>query len=178
MTRRLLCGSLVLVIWGCGGKPTPPTVPVNGSVMYHGEPVAEAIVTFSPMTAGEGNFPAFAKTDAQGRFSLRTAIDGSTDKHGAVEGTYIITVSKISRSEPTAIKGAKSPGEIRKRLAANQQSRSGPTKEKAADTREPSAGSGARELDSAIPLRYQNTSASPLRRVVPGDSYDFVLTDQ
>ncbi|MDX1966098.1 MAG: hypothetical protein SFV23_02900 [Planctomycetaceae bacterium] len=178
MTRRLLCGSLVLVIWGCGGKPTPPTVPVTGSVTYQGEPVAGAIVAFSPITPGAGSFTAFGTTDEQGRFALRTAIDGATDKDGAVEGAYIVTISKTSRSESPVIGSAKSPDEVRERLAANRENRSRPPTSRAGVSQNRSTGNAVRELENVIPLRYQNTTGSPLRRVVPGDSYDFVLTDE
>ncbi len=73
---------------GCGGRGGgPATVPATGMVLFQGKPVEGAHVTFSPQAAG--GHAAFARTDAEGRFTLMT-IGGS----GAVPGAYGVTVAK------------------------------------------------------------------------------------
>jgi len=82
--------ALTIILSGCSTKPDnrPRRVPVTGTVLYKGQPVANATVLFEPAN----DTPAAAgKTDAQGRYHLETF--GSAD--GAVPGDYKITVRKV-----------------------------------------------------------------------------------
>jgi hypothetical protein len=89
------CGMLCLL--GCGGGGGDPdreeTVPVSGIVTYKGDPVEGANVAFVPnitpgqMTNMKG---AFGRTDASGRFQLRTY----EADDGAIPGSYKVTVTK------------------------------------------------------------------------------------
>lgn len=85
--RWPVCVLLLVPLTGCGKKDEnlPKTYPTSGVVMYKGNPVAEAQVTFHPQ--GQGN-PATGRTEANGRFILTTydALDG------AVPGTHVVTV--------------------------------------------------------------------------------------
>ncbi|MEO1980513.1 MAG: hypothetical protein ABGZ24_08345, partial [Fuerstiella sp.] len=47
-TRILHCmaGLSLVIMTGCGGSDRPATYPVSGSVLYNGEPVAGASVSF------------------------------------------------------------------------------------------------------------------------------------
>ncbi len=80
-----LCGSFLLLLAGCG-KGKPETVPVTGEVIYKNGPVEGAEVTFAP----EGAALAMGRTDAAGKFTLRTFEEGD----GAVPGSHRVTVVK------------------------------------------------------------------------------------
>jgi hypothetical protein len=103
LRRLVYCGAafvaaaLALQLGGCGSN-RPDTVPVTGTVLYRGQPVAYAIVNFIP----EGTRPASAKTDEQGRFSLLTFAPGD----GSVLGVHTVVVCKFERApggDPDAI---------------------------------------------------------------------------
>lgn len=99
--------TLSLIAYGCGGGGSSglATDPVTGSVKYKGAAVADATVTFIPLT---GTVPlgskdpatagrtAVAKTDASGEFKLTTV----KPNDGALPGDYKITVTKIESSAP------------------------------------------------------------------------------
>jgi hypothetical protein len=74
---------------GCAKKDTRPArVPVSGTVLHKGQPVAQATVIFEPV----GNTPAAAgETDAAGRFQLTTFDTGD----GAVPGEYKVAIRKV-----------------------------------------------------------------------------------
>ena len=80
--------SLTMVA-GCGGGPAVPPVPVSGQVIYNGEPVEDAHVTFHWAGEAQGR-SASGKTGSDGRFTLTTYSTGD----GAVPGDYVVTVSK------------------------------------------------------------------------------------
>lgn len=65
----------------------PKVVPVTGTVLYNGQPLANATVTFTNSSAGRS---AFANTDANGNFTLTTFKSGD----GAVPGLQQVTVRK------------------------------------------------------------------------------------
>jgi hypothetical protein len=77
------------LVWGCGKTDTRARrVPVSGTVLYKGQPAAEATVLFDPV----GNTPAATgKTDASGRYQL-TTFDAND---GAVPGEYKVVVRKV-----------------------------------------------------------------------------------
>ena len=74
---------------GCGPKDTRVRrLPASGTVLYKGEPVADAEVVFD----SGGSSPAAAgKTDASGRFQLTTF----DTNDGAVPGDYKVAVRKV-----------------------------------------------------------------------------------
>ena len=74
---------VVLVAAGCGGRATPPTAPVSGRVIFAGNPVTDATITFTP---AKGR-PATGSIDADGRFSLSTF----RPNDGAVTGLHRVT---------------------------------------------------------------------------------------
>ena len=77
---------------GCGGSDQPEVYPVSGTVIFQGEPIADASVRFIP---NEGP-PASGQTDASGRFTLRTF----EDDDGAVAGEHTVLVSKTEQVDP------------------------------------------------------------------------------
>jgi hypothetical protein len=97
--RRWWAGSLaavaLLAAVGCGGG----TATVGGVVTLDGKPLEGAVVTFSP-TGGDPNGGvggSSGRTDAEGRYTLRTVID---DKPGAAVGKHRVVISKFGGTDP------------------------------------------------------------------------------
>jgi len=82
----------VALLAGCG-KGKPETTPVTGEVVYQGAPVEGAEVAFAP----DGGALARGRTDASGKFTLRTFADGD----GALPGNHRVTVVKNVGSPAT-----------------------------------------------------------------------------
>ncbi len=78
-----------LIMAGCGSGVT--LVPVTGVVTLDGRTVEDAAVMFVP--AGENLLPATGKTDAAGKFTLKT-----NGKDGAMPGDYTVTVTAVKVS--------------------------------------------------------------------------------
>jgi hypothetical protein len=90
MRFRLIFLGLVLTAFGCGGGPR--IVPVSGQVTLDGQPLADAQVVFRPDSTELNPGPAsHGKTDAEGRFVLRTM----DDHDGAVVGPHKVRVSVV-----------------------------------------------------------------------------------
>jgi len=88
MRHRLLFLGLMIAAWGCGGKPR--IVSVSGQVTWDGKPLPDAHVVFRPDSKEVYPGPASSgKTDAQGRFTLRTV----EDRDGAVVGPHRVRIS-------------------------------------------------------------------------------------
>ena len=86
----VLCGLSAFTVVGCGGGASgrPDLYPVSGTVMYNGEPVEGATVSFMAEGAPRA---ATGVTNAEGKFQL-TTFDVND---GAVPGTHTVTVSKM-----------------------------------------------------------------------------------
>ena len=83
--KAVVLGILGLMIMsGCG--PSAGTVPVRGTVLVDGEPVAGVTVQFSPVT---GERPSTGFTDALGQFVLRY----NKDIAGVLPGRQNVTFS-------------------------------------------------------------------------------------
>ena len=87
------CVLSILLGWGCSQGPEenpnwPKRVPASGTVLYQGKPVEGAEVTF---TATSANSTGAAKTDADGRFSLTTYIEGD----GVVPGPQAVAIRRV-----------------------------------------------------------------------------------
>jgi hypothetical protein len=88
-----ICVGLVAFL-GCGtGTDNPPTYPVTGTVTLKGKPVAGADIVFVPSTPDA--LAAFAKSDAEGKFAMRTFEPGD----GAVTGSYKVKVMKLEQGD-------------------------------------------------------------------------------
>lgn len=88
-------GWCLVTVLGCSGSSS--LVQVEGVVTLGGQPLPEATVVLSPVTAA-GPGPFVGTTDAQGRFSLSPSAE--PDWAGAAPGTYRLTISTI-KVEPT-----------------------------------------------------------------------------
>lgn len=93
---RLLCFP-ILVAAGCGrGGANIDAQPVGGVVLFNGEPVEGATVSFTPQqTSGDaGGVPAVGRTGSDGAFRLRALQSGRPVAAGTAVGSYIVTVVK------------------------------------------------------------------------------------
>jgi hypothetical protein len=105
----LLGGLSMLLVAGCSGGAEGAanrhgTAQVTGTVTYNGQPVEGASVTFSPNVpvaeAGTAK-AAFGRTDASGKFTLRTY----EPDDGAIPGEYRVAISKFDQPLPALPEG-------------------------------------------------------------------------
>lgn len=114
MIRAFFLASSVVVLTfaGCGGVDFK-TVPVSGVVLLDGQPVEGASVTF---LSDVGNRAATGKTDASGKFSLKTVV-GEQLIDGAVVGAHKVTVAKTTSDSPNGT-GERKEGETDQEMVA------------------------------------------------------------
>jgi hypothetical protein len=92
----VIVAGLGLVV-GCGRSRGPVVQFVEGKVVLDGELLEGATVGLSPVKGSQG-LPAYARTDVQGVFRVTSTRGGRRDA-GAVEGDYVVTVSKVVADE-------------------------------------------------------------------------------
>ncbi|MGE3777879.1 MAG: carboxypeptidase-like regulatory domain-containing protein [Pirellulaceae bacterium] len=85
----------VLLLAGCGGGTPSNVGVVSGVVTLDGQPLPDAIVTFTP--AGTGSVVR-ATTDAAGKYQLVY----SPDVYGAEIGEYKVAISSYQTGDPDA----------------------------------------------------------------------------
>ena len=104
---RLGCAILVSaacpVVSGCGDG-RPGRVPVTGTVVYRGQPLAGGDVVFFPVEGSPGN-RARGKANNRGEFALTTFIEGD----GAVPGDYKVMVFAYRPADPQRDAGRIAP---------------------------------------------------------------------
>ena len=74
---------------GCRGPKVKGLVPVRGTVTYKGEALEGAVVCFTPKEFKTGDRLGTGKTDANGRFELRTI-----GERGVLPGEYVVVIIK------------------------------------------------------------------------------------
>ena len=74
---------------GCRESKIKGLVPVKGVITYKNEPLENAAVCFTPKDFKTGDRIGTGKTDAQGRFVLRTI-----GEPGVLPGEYVVVVIK------------------------------------------------------------------------------------
>jgi hypothetical protein len=72
---------------GCG-EQRPALVPVTGTVVSRGQPLAGAVVSFRPLGANAYHLPGQAVTGANGKYRALTG-----DRSGLLPGAYEVTVT-------------------------------------------------------------------------------------
>lgn len=101
----VLASFCLILLLGAGCQPGAGGAggyPVSGVVRYQGKPVDGANVVFSPVDPQQGARAEAAKTDAQGRYSLKL-----------VPGEYAVAVTKYSQpgAQPSEPAGEYTPPE-------------------------------------------------------------------
>ena len=97
--RVLAAGFVLAAVAGCGSS----TASVSGVVTLDGKPLEGASVSFAPASGdGGGVGGSSGKTDAQGRYTLRTVVG---DKSGAAVGKHKVTIS-LYKEDPKNPDGA------------------------------------------------------------------------
>lgn len=91
--RTLLLLLIASLTFGCGsGVELPELGTVTGTVTNGGNPVANAVITFSPTEEGR---PSTATTDDEGNYSLLYNID----TEGAIIGKHIVGIVAVTNEE-------------------------------------------------------------------------------
>lgn len=98
---------------GCSGRDLPETVPVSGTILHDGKPLADAEIGFVPKQEDSGAHPAHGRTDESGVFTLKTYFGPKDEVSGATPGEYTVTVQK--RDIPP------DPAELQKMFQKNPQ---------------------------------------------------------
>ena len=102
---------LLVVAIGCGsGSSGPVTYPVTGKVTLGGAPIADAAVSFVPLSPDIGIGSGTAHTGPDGAFSVETQFDlGKSSKEGLPAGDYRISIIKLEHQagEPSLSKPPK-----------------------------------------------------------------------
>src|SRR6185295_20191114 len=102
-------GSLaILFAVGCSSDaPGPPTlpdpVPMSGIVTQEGKPLANATVTFHPVS-DKGFHGATGTTDDSGKYELEADLGNNKTKKGALPGMYKVTVSRLVALDGSVLK--------------------------------------------------------------------------
>ena len=133
---------------GCSGTTgNPKTVPVTGTVMYKGEPVEGATVSFWAEKAPRA---AAGVTNAKGEFSL--SMFGAND--GAMLGESKITVSKVAASAAGQSSASKPEDLLNDPSAMAKSSGSG------------TDGSLPEAPKALLPEKYGTSTSTPLKETV------------
>lgn len=82
---------LVVVLAACSRRAGPAVEFVEGQVTLDGQPLADALVGFSPIA--RPGYSASGRTDARGLYRLTTSRGGGPLR-GAPAGEYVVTVRK------------------------------------------------------------------------------------
>ena len=88
ITKQRLLFFTLLVLFaesGCKRQKIEGLVPVQGTIAYRGEALEGASVCFTPKEFKTGDRLATGKTDARGRFELRTI-----GEPGVLPGEYVV----------------------------------------------------------------------------------------
>jgi hypothetical protein len=145
LTSHLLMLASLTGVLGCGGGvPVPKTTPTSGTVMYNGQPVQGATVSFWAENAPRA---ATGVTDAQGQFTL--SMFKAND--GAIVGENKITVSKVTGAPVST--------------ASPEQALNDPT---AAAKSMMEARGGARQQGpkSEVPAKYGSVTSTTLKETI------------
>ena len=100
----LVLGLMAILACGCSDAKKFPIAKVRGKVTFNGQPVPDAVVTFSPQAAGaageskEVGKGAAGTTDQEGVYVLSTYGQGD----GAQVGKHNVTVGASDANKPLA----------------------------------------------------------------------------
>jgi len=89
----VLIALLALLATSCSGSEAN----VRGQVLFRGQPIEGAVVTFHPKGGDSTAYRPSGLTDKEGRFTLSTG-----SKPGAAPGEYVVTINLHKPVEPPA----------------------------------------------------------------------------
>jgi hypothetical protein len=90
---------LLLLALGCSGRPKNVARRVTGKVTLGGQPLAKALVTFSPTDKGS---PSFGVTDDAGVYTLTWAQKRGAKIEGAQIGEHVVLITTMGEGDPDA----------------------------------------------------------------------------
>lgn len=152
---ELLVLSVAILMSGCGGAAKPQPVPVKGTVVFRGKPLANARVTFF---APKAPVPAIGDTNESGEFVLSMYSKGD----GALVGENKVTVALLPSASGGGMAMPPDPTKIASGTADV------PTKMQ--------IGTGKKKEVSSLPALYSDSSNTPLTWTVkPEGSSDVKL---
>ena len=96
----IACCIAAVACVGCG-ESGPPLGQVSGTVTMDGQPLANALVTFTPEAGGRGST---GKTDASGKYEL-----AFVDSKGALIGAHKVSVTTIKEAAAAVEMSSDSP---------------------------------------------------------------------
>ena len=101
MTRRIVLLSWLVISIGCAGE-SYEIAPVSGRVTVDGQPLGDCQIRFQPLRSSAGSINpgpgAFAVTDQDGRFTLRTI---NPVRPGAVVGNHRVWMTTVTEEDAT-----------------------------------------------------------------------------
>ena len=154
----------LLVLVGCGRSDRPPMATASGIVKLDGVPVEGATVTFIPV---EGGRPGSGRTDAEGRYTIKTF----EDVDGGIVGDHKVSVMKISGDGAYALEGAAPP--------SNDASGEDDGSDGLSQIGAPGTSEKNMEPIYDVPQRYMNSEESGLTLTIPpegSEELDIELT--
>jgi len=90
---------MLLVFAGCSGRPKNIARKVSGKITLGGQPLAGALVMFTPVEAGS---PSVGRTDSGGNYNLVWAQTQGRKIEGAQIGEHVVKISTFADSAATA----------------------------------------------------------------------------
>jgi len=100
IARQALAITLMLLAaGGCSGRPKNIARKVSGRVTLGGQPLAGALVIFTPKEAGS---PSSGKTDQNGNYNLIWAQHQRHTIEGAQIGEHVVTITTFVEGAPSA----------------------------------------------------------------------------
>src|SRR5207249_10048084 len=97
--RFVAVGVVIMPVAGRSGRPKNIARRVTGKVTIGGQPLAGALVTFTPL---EGGSPSSGRTDETGKYTLFWARVGRRQIEGAQIGENAVKISTYAEAAPTA----------------------------------------------------------------------------
>lgn len=146
--------SACLLFASCSSGPSrdpswPDTVPVKGTLTKGGEPIANSLVTFSPVDSGSG-FMARGMTNDAGEFTLGTSFSPSFDDEGAAAGKYNVLVAEPIKREVGGIENETSQADFEIQYNSER-------------------GKPGEKVVRVVDISYSNPATTPLTATVKGD---------
>lgn len=101
MTRPMVTYIWLLALVGCSQEPYE-VAPVSGRITVDGDPLEECQIRFQPVSSSDSINPgpgAFAVTDQDGRFTLRTI---NPVRPGAVVGKHRVWLTTVTEADASS----------------------------------------------------------------------------